>query len=198
MEQLIITISREHGSGGHDIGKALAARLGISFYDRNLLDEIAEVKEININHLKKYDERPKRLVIHRTVRGMSNSPEENIANIQFDYIREKAKSGESFVIVGRCAEEVLKECHGIIKIFVLADQDAKAKRICEKRSVSHSVALSIMKRHDRKRKAYHNSHCENKWGDSRGYDMTINSSKLGEQKTVDFLEHYVAMRREAK
>lgn len=195
-QQLIITISREYGSGGHDIGRELAERLGISFYDRNLLDEIANEKEINVNHLKKYDERPKRLIIHRTVRGMSNSPEENIANIQFDYLREKAKNGESFVIVGRCAEEVLKECHGLIKIFVLADEEMKAQRICEKRGVTYSVAQSIMKRHDRKRKAYHNSHCEMKWGDARGYDMTINSSKLGAEKTLALLEDYVAMRKE--
>ncbi len=194
--QMIIAISREYGSGGHDIGKMLAEELGLNFYDRNMLDEIANEKEVNVNKLKKYDEKARRPIISRTVRGMSNSPEEIIANFQFDYLREKAKSGESFVVVGRCAESVLKEYPGLIKCFILADRDFKAARTCEKRKVDYSVALSIMKRHDRKRKAYHNSHSELKWGDSRGYDLTINSAKLGIEKTMQLLLTYIRAKQE--
>ncbi len=194
--QMIIAISREYGSGGHDIGRKLAEELGVNFYDRNMLDEIANEKEVNVNKLKKYDEKARRPIISRTVRGMSNSPEEIIANFQFDYLRDKAKSGESFVVVGRCAEYVLREYPGLIKCFILADQDFKAARTCEKRKVTHSVALSIMKRHDRKRKAYHNSHCELKWGDSRGYDLCVNSAKLGIEKTMQLLAAFVKARQE--
>jgi cytidylate kinase len=193
-KQLIIAVSREYGSGGRQIAKALAERFGIGYYDRNMLDEIANEKEANANRLKKFDEVPKRSFLYRTVRGVSNSPEEIIANIQFEYLCKKAESGESFVVVGRCAEEVLAKYPGLVRLFVLADAECKVKRISESRKMGEDEARGAMYRHDKKRKAYHNYYCTNKWGDSRGYDLTVNSSRLGVEKTVDFLEHYIRMR----
>lgn len=195
-EQMIIALSREYGSGGHNIAKIIAERFGLSYYDRNMLDEVAKHKEVDVDNLHKYDEAPKKTFLSRTVRGHSNSPEEAIANFQFEYLKHKAESGESFIVVGRCAEYVLKEYPGLITIFVLGDRDVKLKRIEETRNVSEDEAVRIMMRHDKKRKAYHNYYCPNKWGDSRGYDITINSSKLGFEKTADVLEKYIRMRLE--
>lgn len=191
--QLIVSISREYASGGRIIAQELAKRLKISYYDRNLLDEIAAEKLGDVNKLRKFDEVPKRLLTRR-VRGMSSSPEENVAQIQFDYLLKKADSGEAFVVVGRCAEEVLSEYPGLVKIFVLADEDKKAERVCALRDVNVDEARGIMLRHDKKRKAYHNYYCDIKWGDSRGYDLCINSSRLGIEKTTDFLESYIRER----
>ncbi|MBQ8688240.1 MAG: cytidylate kinase-like family protein [Ruminococcus sp.] len=193
-EQMIIAIGREYGSGGHEIGKQLAERFGVSFYDRNMLDEIAKEMNVDVENLHKYDERRKLPIISRTVRGHSNSPEEIIAEFQFDYIRKKAESGESFVVVGRCAEHVLREYKGLIAVFILGDEAEKNKRIQMVRNVSEADAASIMKRHDRTRKFYHNHHCDTKWGDSRGYDITLNSSKLGLEKTIDLLADYIKIR----
>lgn len=193
-KQLIIAISREYGTGGHRVAKVLAEKFGINFYDRRMLEEIAAQKNMSVDTLNKYDELPKKPLISRTVRGMSNSPEEAIANFQFDYIREKAESGESFVILGRCAEHVLKDHPGLITVFILGDKEDKLKYIENSRNVNEQTAAAMMFRHDRKRKAYHNYHCPNKWGDARGYDLTINGSRLGIQKTADFLECYVRMR----
>lgn len=190
-KQLIIAVSREYGSGGHEIARRLAKKFNISFYDRNMLDEIAEEKGVNVENLKKYDELPKIPVISRNVKGFSNSPEEAIANIQFDYLKAKAESGESFVIVGRCAEHILKDFDGLVKIFILGDHEIKLMRVQEYRNVPAEKAESIIQRHDRKRKAYHNYYCPVKWGDSRGYDITINSSTLGIDKTVDVLQKFV-------
>ena len=81
MEQVIITISREYGSGGHDIGKALAEKLGLPFYDHNILDQIAEKKGLDVSTLNKYDETPRRRLMSRTVRGYSNSPDAESAEI---------------------------------------------------------------------------------------------------------------------
>ena len=106
--QLIVSVSREYASGGRVIAQELARRLKIGYYDRNLLDEIAAEKLGDVNKLRRFDEVPKRLLTRR-VRGMSSSPEENVAQIQFDYLLKKADAGEAFVIVGRCAEEVLSE-----------------------------------------------------------------------------------------
>lgn len=191
--QLIVTVSREFASGGRAIAKILAERLDIAYYDRNLLDEIAAEKLGNAELLHKYDELP-RMFLRRTVRGMSSSPEENVAQIQFDYMTKLAESGKTFLIVGRCADEVLSEYKGLVRIFVLADEEYKIERIVESRECSRDEARGIMLRHDKYRRSYHNYYSTYKWGDSRGYDITINSSRLGIEKTADVLEQYIKMR----
>lgn len=193
-KQIIISIGREYGSAGHAIGELLATIFDIPFYDRNLLDEIAEKKQGNGENLRKYDETPRKTLFSRTVRGFSNSPEENIANMQFDYLREKAASGESFVIVGRCAEHVLKGHPALVSFFILGDPEEKAKRIMELRHCSEDEAKAHMARHDKKRKAYHNYYCQGKWGDSRNYEFSINSSKMGMEKTAAMMEYYIRAR----
>lgn len=193
-KQTIIAISREFGSGGHEIGRLLAQRLGVGFYDRKMLDELAEEKKISIEYLEKYDEKPRKWFGSRKVGAYTNSMEEIVAEMQFDYIAEKADSGESFVIVGRCAEAVLKDREGLISIFVRGDQKEKIRRVMERYQLGEQEALLKMKRHDLRRRQYHNRHAEGKWGDSRSYDLCINSSCLGVEKTVDILEKYVQER----
>ncbi|MCI8403733.1 MAG: cytidylate kinase-like family protein [Clostridia bacterium] len=193
-EQLIISIGREYGSGGHDIADELAKRFGLEVYDVNILREIAVEKNLDASLLEKYDEVPKRRFISRNVRGYSNSPEENIANIQFEFLQKKAKEGKSFVVVGRCSETILKDYKGLITIFVLADRDVKIERVSTIRKMSVAEAEATMNRHDRKRKEYHNYYCTGKWGDSRNYDISINSSKLGIADTADYLEQYIKAR----
>jgi cytidylate kinase len=193
-KQVIIAISREYGSGGHYIAQQLAERLGLALYDHNLLDEMCREKGMDPSKLSRYDEVPKRAFGYRTVRGMSSSPEEAVAELQFDFLRSKASSGESFVVVGRCAEHVLRDEEGLIPIFIIADDDAKAKRIEEVRGMDEEQAREAMARHDSRRRAYHNHYCDIKWGDSRHYDLCINSTKLGLDGTVDMLERYVKER----
>ena len=191
--QLIVSISREFASGGREIAKILAERLQIDYYDRNLLDAIAAERLGDAEKLRKFDEVP-RIFLKRTVRGMTSSPEENVAQIQFDYMTKLAEAGKPFVIVGRCADEVLSEYKGLVRIFVLADEASKVDRICESREVNRDEARGIMLRHDKSRRAYPNYYCTYRWGDSRGYDITVNSSRLGIQKTADLLEAYIRMR----
>ena len=193
-KQLIIAVSLEFGSGGHCIAEELARRFALPLYDRNILEEIADEKNVDSRNLEKYDELPKNHLFSRTVRGFSNSPEEQIANMQFDFLRKKAEEGASFVIVGRCAETILKGNPGLITIFVLGDMDAKIKRIAGLHLISRAEAERMIWRHDRKRKAYHNHYCEMKWGDSRNYDLCINSNKLGIERTTDTLEQYIRER----
>ena len=193
-EQIIISIGREYGSGGHDIADELAKRFGLDLYDVNLLREIAVERGLDAALLEKYDEVPRKRIISRNVRGYSNSPEENIANIQFEYLRRKAEEGKSFIVVGRCSEAILKEYKGLITIFVLADRDVKIERVSTIRKMSSAEAEATMNRHDQRRKEYHNYYCTGKWGDSRNYDISINSSKLGIDATADYLESYIRAR----
>ena len=197
-EQTIISVGREYGSAGHEIAERIAKELGFKFYDRNMLDEIAQEKNIEVKYLEKYEEKPRNLILSRSVKGYSNSIEEVIADMQFEYLRKKADSGESFVVVGRCAEEVLKDKEGLISIFILGDREVKLNRIKEKFHIEETEALLKMRRHDKNRKRYHNRHSDGKWGDSRSYDLCVNSSKMGVDKTVDILVTYIRERMEAR
>ena len=193
-KQLIISIGREFGSGGHVIAEALAKKFNIPMYDHNLLDHIAAEKNLDLETLKKFDEKPRNVLLSRTVKGHSSSPSDNIAMMQFDYLKKKAEKGESFVIVGRCAEMVLKEFEGMISIFILGDKECKTKRVMEVYDISKEEARKKMERHDVYRKQYHNSYCDSKWGDSRSYDLCVNSSRLGIDGTVAMLADYIRAR----
>lgn len=186
--QIIIALGREFGSGGHEAGQKLADRFGIKFLDHYLLQTIADEKCIDIDLLKKYDEKPKNRILSRTVSGYSNALEEHVANFQFDYIRRMADEGESFVVIGRCAEHILRGNPALISVFVLGNMDEKCKRIMDKYNLSHDEARRLMKRKDATRKSYHNYYCSGKWGDSRNYDLCINSSNLGVDGVVDIIE----------
>ena len=193
-KQLIISVSREFGSGGHLVAEKLSERFNLPLYDKNLLREIAGERDLNAQKLEKYDEVPKLRFFSRTVNGHSSSPEENIANLQFDFLRKKAERGDSFIVVGRCAETVLKEFECMIPVFILADRPEKVKRIMELHNLTKNEAELMVHRENRKRKEYHNYYSTVKWGDSRNYDMTINSGRLGIDKTVDILETYIRER----
>lgn len=193
MGQLIISIGREFGSGGHEIAEKLAKHYDMPLYDHNLLDKIAEERNLNSEELKSYDE-VQDGVFHRRVRGMSSSMTEHVAQLQFDYLKEKANAGESFVVVGRCSETVLKDNKGLIAIFVNGDKGQKVARVSKKYELSESQAADLMKKKDRARKMYHNINCDSKWGDSRNYELVINSSKLGVDKSVQMLIQYIDAR----
>lgn len=193
-KQIMISISREFGSCGRQIAEKVAEDLGLSLYDRNLLDAIAKEKDMNVEHLEKFDEKPRNPILSRSVGGHSNSMEENLVKMQFEYLQKKADNGESFVVVGRCAETALKGREGLVSIFVLGDKEEKLLHVKDKYQLSDSEATLKMVRHDTKRKAYHNRYSDFKWGDSRGYDLCINSSKLGIEKTASVIENYVKER----
>ena len=193
-KQVIVSISREFCSGGHLIGETIAKNLGLGFCDRNMLDEIAQRKNIRIEYLEKYDEKPRNLLLSRRVGAFSNSIEDVIAEMQFEYLRDRAASGESFVVVGRCADSVLRGRKCLIPIFVMGDEEDKIAEACRRYNISREEAAGKMRRHDRSRKQYHNRYSEGKWGDSRCYDLCVNSSRLGIEQTAALLTEYIRQR----
>lgn len=195
-EQLILTVGREFGSGGRAIATALAERFTLPLYDDNILTTLAESRGFSADALSDYDEAPRNRLFYRSVNGFSNSPSGNTAHMQFQYLRSQADAGKSFAVLGRCAEEVLRDYPGLISIFVLADPDFKLQRTMARGFISEREALSLMEKKDRSRKQYHNQYCKGKWGDSRNYDLCINSARLGIAGTVDVLEQYIRARTE--
>ena len=196
MSQLIISVGREFGSAGRLIAEELAKRFNIPLYDRHLITEIANKTGLSTEEIERYNENPKTLILSRSVRGFSNSIEDNIAEMQFEFIDKKAQSGESFVVVGRCSETKLKKYPALVSLFILGDMSEKIKRVMQVYELSEDEAKKLIEKKDKKRKRYHNYHCSGHWGDSRLYDLCINSSRLGIEGTIDSLEAYVKARAE--
>lgn len=192
-KQIIISVGREFGSGGHIVAANLAKHFGLPLLDSNILAEIAKEKNTSEDYLRKYDESARNLFFSRTVNGFSNSPEEVIAQMQFDYIKKKADAGESFVVIGRCADWVLRDNPALVRIFILGDMEAKIKRTAERENISEDKAKSRIEQADKRRKYFHNTHSDNKWGDSRSYDITVNSTKMGLDGVTELLIKYVEL-----
>lgn len=192
-KQVIISVGREFGSGGHIVAANLATHFGLPLLDSNILAEIAKENNTSEDYLRKYDESARNLFFSRTVNGFSNSPEEVIAQMQFDYIKKKADAGESFVVIGRCADWVLRDNPALVRIFILGDMEAKIKRTAERENISEDKAKSRIEQADKRRKYFHNTHSDNKWGDSRSYDITVNSTKMGLDGVTELLIKYVEL-----
>lgn len=194
-EQIIISVSREYGTGGREIATDIAREYSLDLYDRNILEEIFREKNhiLDLESLREHDEKPKNVLTSRSVRGHSSSMEENIAQMQFEFLREKADSGKSFVVLGRCSETVLAKYDGLISIFIKGETEVRKRRVMDLYHLSENDAMSKIKRHDRYRKQYHNLYSEFKWGDLRNYDLCINSSLLGIEGTVKTIRLVVDM-----
>lgn len=193
-KQVIIAIGREYGSAGHEIASVIARDLGLPLYDRSLLESVAQEQKVDISVIERFDEQRRNPFLSRTVKGFSNSVEQMVAEMQFDFIRKKAAAGESFVIVGRCADAILAGNPALVSVFVLGCREEKCRRIMEKYHLDEKEALAVMKKKDLKRKTYHNHYSQIAWGDSRGYDLCINSSPLGVEKAAGLIEDYVKCR----
>lgn len=189
--QIIVTIGREHGSGGHYIASLLAERLGVPLYDKEILNGVIEKSGYDLTLVDQMDEKPVNLFFSRRIGAFSNSLEANVAEHTFNLIREKAEQGESFVVVGRCAEQVLSDNPNVVRVFIYSDSKSKISRIMETDGVSEREAANIIRTVDRERKAYHNYYCDTKWGDCRGYDLAINSGKIGIPDVAEALMRYI-------
>lgn len=196
--QVIVTIGREYGSAGHFIAGHLAQKLGFTLYDKRFFVECHDQIGYSAEIMEKYDEKPVNVLISRRVRNHTNSIESHVQNKVNEFILSKAASGESFVVVGRCADQVLRHNPNTIKVFITGHMDEKLERIMDIYKLSKEKAADKIKSHDKKRRYYHNTYSDMKWGDSRGYDICINSSIIGIDATVDILANYVEKFREAE
>lgn len=194
-KQLIIALGREVGSGGHEIAEKLAKYYNIPLIDKNIIEEIANKKNVDATDLREVEKNFMFPLVNRNVRGFSSSIQENVYLLQFEHLQEKAKAGESFIIVGRCGEDILKEYDALVSIFVLGDKEVKRARIMERYGKNEFMAERMMREKDTERKRYHNSFCEGKWGDSRSYDISVNSSVLGIEGTAELLIDFIDRKR---
>ena len=188
MKNRVITISREFGSGGRTIGKKTAEKLNIPCYDSELIQKIAAESGFNEEYIKEAGEYAPGGFLSSALshRGIAITNEDYIWEIQCRVITELAEKGPC-VIVGRCADYILRDKADCLKVFVHADMDFRAKRIVEvygEREQSHQQRL---KDKDKRRAAYHRFYTDMKWGHAQNYDLTLNSGTLGIENCVNII-----------
>jgi cytidylate kinase len=189
----VITIGREYGSGGHFIAKLLAERLGIAFYDNELLLKIAETSNLSEDVISEYDEKKEGLFssgINLYSSDLSLGSKVFLA--QFEKIKEIAEN-ESCVIVGRCADYILKNHPNLVNVFITAPMDEKIARAIKYYGLDPKKAEKIINKKNKKRKDYYTYYTNKEWGNAQSYDICINS-KIGIDECVDSLEAYVKTR----
>ena len=197
----VITIGRQFGSGGREIGEKLAKHFGIKFYDKEIITEAAKESGICEEMIKIHDERPTSSFLYNLVMDtysfgynastFSDMPiSHKVFLAQFDSIKKFADEGPC-VIVGRCADYALKEHNNCLNIFIHATEEAKIKRVMEKFDVSSQKAKEMIQKKDKQRQSYYNYYSSNKWGRSDTYDLSIDSSILGIDGTVEMLIDFI-------
>ena len=188
MENRVITISREYGSGGRMIGRKLAEKLGIHCYDADLIQRIVDKSGYSADYVKEEGESAaggvfSTFLADRT-RGLT--AQDNLWNVQCQVIAELADK-ESCVIVGRCADYILRARADCLTVFIHADRDTRDERIAGEYGVPEDSVVRRRKEKDKRRAAYYQFYTDMKWGDARNYHICLDSGELGIDKCVDIL-----------
>lgn len=193
---LIITIGRQFGSGGREVGKIVAELLGINYYDKELILEASKASGLCAECFERVDEKaPNRFFNALSMgwlSGASGMPadgwsDDMIFRVQADVIRDIAEK-HSAVIVGRCADYILREHPGCVSVFIHANEADCARRIMERNSgVSQIDARTLAQKRNKIRASYYNFYTDKVWGDGASYDLCINSSALSAQAVAELI-----------
>ena len=196
----IITIGRQYGSGGREIGKKVAEKLGIPYFDKELLARVAKESGFCEEMIKNHDERPTNSFLYNVVMDtysfgyntafVDMPMSQKVFLAQFDTVKKIANEG-SCVIVGRCADYALSDYPNCLNLFIYGKEEAKAQRISERQNVTFSQAKVMCVKRDKQRQSYYNYYSNKKWGRADSYDLCIDSGKLGIDGTVDFIIDFV-------
>lgn len=205
MEKIVITIARQYGSGGRTVGEMLANDLGIHFYDKELMKLASDDSGINETLFVKADENVKTSSsILRPLKSAYNgellSPEsddfvsdDNLFNYQAKVIKQLAEE-KSCVIMGRCADYILKDYDNVLSIFVHASKDFCMEQAAKKLSMSTKEIEKYIAKTDKRRADYYKYHTGREWTDARNYDLCLDSSKLGFDRCVEEIKAYMKVR----
>ncbi len=198
-EKVILTIGRQFGSGGHEIGEKIAKKLGVKFYDKELLKLVAKESGLCEKVLESYDEKPTNSLLYSIVMDiypsvMYSGPtiDQQIYQATYDAIRKLSE--DSCVIVGRCADYTLRDCPELVSVFIHASTDFRAARIAAEYQVSEAKAKDMLIKTDKKRASYYNFQSEKKWGAASSYNLCLESSSLGIDGSVDLIMDYIRYR----
>ena len=197
-KKLIITIARQYGSGGREIGEKVAEKLGIPIYDKELITQAATKGSLDENVTKLADESAANSLLYTLAMGSNvlgttmhfgyKMPlNDKLFILQSEVIKECAKE-ESCVIIGRCADYVLRNEENLFRIFIYGDLDHRQARVAVRHpELKSSQIIDVINKTDKRRASYYNFYTGNKWGKYDNYDIAINSSTLGIEGTADLI-----------
>lgn len=200
-DHFVITIGRQFGSGGKEIGEKLAQKLNVKCYDKELLALAAKDSGLCREMFEMHDEKPTNSFLYSIVmdtyagiynpQNMIEMPiNQKVFLAQFDTIK-KIADRESCIIVGRCADYALEDLPGLTSIFIHASMESRIKRISEKYEIRENKAKDMIIKTDKRRSSYYNYYTNREWGSASSYDLSIDSGKLGIDKTVQLIENYI-------
>ena len=193
----IITIGRQAGSGGREIGEKLSQHFGIPFFDRELISRAAKESGFCEEMIQMHDEKPTNSFLYNLVMdtysfGYNTSTfvdmpiSHKVFLAQFDTVKKIADEGPC-VIVGRCADYALSDYENVLRLFIYADDEDRSKRLMDRFKLEEKDAVDLMNKTDKKRASYYNYYSSKKWGHAESYDLCINSSCLGIDGTVKLI-----------
>lgn len=202
--RLIISIGRQYGSGGSEVGAKLAEELGVNFYDKNILRMNSDESGIKESYFHLADEKAGNKLLYKIISGMipeKKAPSfgadlvsaDNLFRFQSEVIR-KLAAEESCVIIGRCADYVLDGAEGLVRIFIYSDMESRIERIVRKGIAAKDDAPKMIKRMDRERRDYYRYYTGKDWSSAENYDIMINTAKLGIDGTIKAIKNYLVLR----
>lgn len=201
---MVITIARQFGSAGRKIGHQLAERLGISYYDKNLLTLVAHESGMDPEVIEGIDEKATSSLLYSLSIGAAATLDggfriepqlpmnDRLFLAQHDVIRKI--SADPCVIVGRCADYILRSREDRVSLFIYADIEKRTEYAIKEYNVNPKKAQSVVNKTDKSRANYYNYYSTGKWGDPNNYDLCINSGKLGIEGSVDLIEFFLKKR----
>ena len=200
----IITIGRQYGSAGREIGYKVADALDIKLYDKEMLDRAAKESGICQELFETHDEKPTNSFLYSLVMdtyslgytsgSYTDMPiNHKVFLAQFDAIKKIADEGPC-ILVGRCADYALANHPNCLSVFIHADLDFRINHIMENFEVSKEKAADMIRKTDKKRASYYNYYSSKKWGDSRSYHLTLDSSQLSFEGCCDMIMHYMDLK----
>ena len=201
MSNLVVTIAREYGSGGRTIGEMLAKRLGIGFYDKQIVHMASDMSGIDVGLFGKVEggDTVKSSLFNKTglYKGDLIAPnekgfisDENIFNYQAKVIEDLAEK-ESFVVVGRCVNHVLKDRPNTVRVFIHAPWEFRVRQSEGKIAGSRSDIEKFLQKDDKRKMEYYRRFAGGDWVDATNYDLCLNSGKLGFEKCAEAIEDYI-------
>lgn len=185
-DNLIITISRQKGSGGHYVGELLAKKLGIKCYDEELIIETAKVSGMTENYITKHDEKP----AHNIIYFAGQPVPMHLYMEQSKVIRDIA-ARESCVFVGRCADYVLRDFNNVINVFVTAPLGARIERVCKREGIGVTEAEKLITRIDKERSSYYHFYSQQRLGNCANYQICLDTSRISIDDAVEMVEEYI-------
>ncbi len=201
MKKRLITIARQYGSGGREVGEKLSEMLGYKFYDKNLITLAAQKSGLSPDALHSVDEKATNSLLYTLALGSSvynhglesiNVPiNDRLFGVQSEIIKELADHEEGAIIVGRCADHVLAGRDDVVKVFIIADFDTRVQTVMSRHELTESNAKDLIIRTDKRRANYYNYYTGEKWGKTDRYDLVVSTSSIGIEGAAHVIMEYL-------